>query len=391
MGVDGNAAATRSRMSVPSVSSAARPVRGLVRSTAIGLALVLVGVTACTGGQDEPEVPVLAPAVEETSPTAGAGPGVGVVLPPADAVDPVTAAAFAADLRRLEQELGRSAGPVQVFQPEDAGFVADMVALAVGRGTGLTCLLGAGSASILVPHAQRHPELGFCAAPSDPGGDLPDNVVSIELRAEELGAVVGAAARGVAGDGPVGLILGGPELSTERFRSGLLAALDGTEVVEPGGDPEDAVGTILAAGAEVVVVDGGAGARAAIDRAAGEAAVIGPARLLASGDVAAAAVLSWHVRWDRVLLPTVQRRVDPDLPAVPSLGFAEQAFELTAGPAATLTVRSAIDDLADALVAGEVDPVDPAALRTITGLPPVTADDAEGDSNDETEDDTDDA
>jgi hypothetical protein len=388
LGVNGNAAATRSRMSAPSVRSAARSLRGLRRSTAIALVVALVVVAACTDAQDEPEVLVPAPAVEEAPLTTGAGPGVGVVLPRADAVDPVTADSLAADVRRLERELGRSIGPVQVFQPEGAAFVGDLVGLAVVRRTGLTCLLGAGATSILVPHAQRHPELAFCAAPSDPDGDLPDNVAAIELRAEELGAVVGVAARATAGDGPVGLILGGPELPTEQFRSGLQAALDGTAVIEPGGEPEDALATILAAGAEVVVVDGGVGSRAAIDRAAGQATVIAPAPLLATGDVAAAAVLSWRVRWDLVLLPTIQRRIDPDLPAVSSVGFAEQAFELTIGPAATLTARSRIDDLADVLAAGTVDAADPGVLRDITGLPPVV--DADDEDDGDVEDDEDD-
>lgn len=327
---------------------------------------------ACTDGDPPPE-PIPPPEVEAEEPVVSLSASVGVVLPPADRVAPPIIDAARADLQRLGHAGGTELGPVQAVVPDAEVFSSDLGRLLTERGTSLVCVLGDGAVREVRDLADRHPELRFCAAPIDEPVDLPDAARGIEVRAEELGHLVGAGVRAsVGGDGRVGVVLGGGEVPTARFRAGLLAALDGldvevAEVRTDDGVPDlrRAVEDVLAEDVDLVVLDGAAGAAEAAALAAESVPVALPTALLRDGVATRDTVVSWRVRWDEVLAPAVRELVDDDRPLGPwSVGLAEGALTANVGPAAGPGVRRAVERVRAELADGSRDPLAPPPTGT---------------------------
>jgi hypothetical protein len=287
-----------------------------------------------------------------------AGPPTGrdvvVVLPAATELDALVLDGLAERLAALEDGLPEQIGALRVRRPDTAPFVADLLELAASRDAQLVCALGAGTQELADTVARRHGRTTVCtlpaAVPPDPEGEvaLPP-AVRVDAPIQALGRVVGTAARTAAlarvppadaaddatddaeGDaedaeetGPaplvVGLVLTGDELDTDRFRAGLLQGLGAVEAIEPASadaDPADAVAAVLAAGAEVVVLDGGAGASEALAAIPAGVGVVVPTDLAPSpaADPAdgPALVLAYRLRWEDLLAEVVTRTVDGTL------------------------------------------------------------------------------
>jgi hypothetical protein len=319
-------------------------------------------VVACTDAPEAVTPPAAPVPVEESEPPAPLGLRAGVVLPPADALDPRASATMRRDLERLAAELAPELRGVEVLVPASAAFVADLTALLADRGTPLVCVLGPGATEVVRAERDLHPDLHFCATPVGATPDLPAEVLGLDVRIEELGYVVGAAAA-AADDGPVGLVLGSAELTTGRFRAGVEAGLGDREVVLASGEPGEAVEEVLAAGATVVVLDPAGDAEPALQRlAVAGVPVLSPAALVTGRPTARPlVVVSWQVHWDQVVAAAIGTHLET-LPAPPvSHGFAEDAFTVTAWPGAPSAVVVVVDAVVPALRAGD---------RDVLGSPP---------------------
>ena len=255
----------------------------------VAVLLAVFVAVACTSPAEEEVTPTPVPTPVEEPPPAPAGRDIEVVLPPTQLLDDAVAEALRRRVTALRASLPADVGELTVRAPQSEPFVLDLAELAAARGTGLVCLLGADTAGATDTLARRHRAASFCGLPTtlpepDEEGVRPDTpAVRVELPVAALGEVVGTAAAEVAlgadGDAVVGLVLGGDELPGTAFREGLLEGLAGVEVVEvEDGEatPADAVEALLAAGAEVIVLDGHRGAREVVDAIDGRAAVVAP-------------------------------------------------------------------------------------------------------------------
>ncbi len=332
-------------------------MRGRRPAVAAVVALAL-GLFACTGPEpaEEPTPPT---PLETTTEPAPLGANVGVVLPPRVGLSAAATERLEGDLARLADRFGPDLRSMQVLTPPAAEFAPDLAAVLTDRGTQLVCVIGPGALETVLAEVALHPQLRFCAAPVAEDTDLPAQVVGRDVRADELGWVVGTVAA-LIGTGPVGFVDGSDELDAVAFRAGLRAGVGDRELVEGEGPAGDAVEQVLAAGAGVVVLDPGADAAAAVRLAAQRVPVLVPAGSLGSSPDEEAVALSWRVRWDRLVAAAVEAHlgVEPAPPA--SLGVAEGLFEVTLGPAAPPGAQAVLDDvraqLTSAADAGEPDP-----------------------------------
>jgi hypothetical protein len=343
------------------------------RAAPVGVLLaLLLAMSACTDEPSQAESP--SPVAPAPAPAAPLGARVGVVLPPSSALDPAVIAAVATQLDQLAGTADESVRELRGYPPADPRFVQDVALWLSEQGTELVCVLGDRAEEVVVALSQRYRGIRFCALPTGPprppddGGasTADDGVARVELRVEELGYLVGVAARTQARDGSVGLVLGGDELPDERFRVGLLAGLAGAEVVEadiPSGQDvslADRAAAVLASDAAVVVLDGGVGASEAAEFIGDRAAVLAPGPVLESVsgvDVA----LRWTVRWDRALAgPLASLAVDPAIPLHTTVGLTEDVFELLLGREALDPVGAALDLATEGLASGTLDPSVPA-------------------------------
>ncbi len=345
-----------------------------VRATPVAvLLMLLVGLAACTNDAPTAMEP---PEASPPAPTPATPPGarVGVVLPPTSEVDAGVSASIDAQLVRLAATTDETVSELRGYAAADPRFVEDLARWLAERGTELVCVLGDRAEDVVVPLARLYPGGRFCALPAGPpspdeAGATPDSdgILRVDLRIEELGHLVGVAARTQAQDAPVGLLLGGDELPDQRFRLGLLAGLAGTQVVEadvPSGQDvslTDRAEAVLAAGAEVVVVDGGGGASEAVAVIGDRAEVLAPSAVLidaATTDVA----LRWSVRWDRALVwPLNEMAGAPGTAQHTSVGLTEDVFEVLVGDGASDAVGVALEVASDGLIAGSIDPATPSS------------------------------
>ncbi|MFU8840213.1 MAG: hypothetical protein ACNA8R_05775, partial [Nitriliruptoraceae bacterium] len=136
----------------------------------------------------------------------------------------------------------------------------------------------------------------------------------------------------------VGLVLRGDELDADRFRAGLLEGLGDVEAIEADSAevaPADAVAAVVAAGAEVVVLDGGVGASDALAAVPPDLAVVVPSDLAPPpGETATdgpTLVLAYRMRWEDLVADVVGRAVDGTLTSWRA-GAGEGVLELRPGP-----------------------------------------------------------
>lgn len=193
------------------------------------LAAVLVGCTA--GGSD--------PGPDEATTTPP-------MATPTERVDPVGRIAVVVD-PRLEQATavrnhladldpdqvrGRS---IRVEVAEDPAFIPDLTGFFAAEGHGLVCVLGPEAGSVVREAAPRAPGTRFCAAPvAADAQELPDNVVAVDVRIEELGYLAGVALGADLDRGPVAALtdpLGA--VPVPRLRAGLRAGLRSTGLRVP--------------------------------------------------------------------------------------------------------------------------------------------------------------
>ena len=327
---------------------------GVAPAAAALLALfaMLVG---CTGAAEQEPTPLPQPTPVEEPPPAPVGRDLTVVLPPDGLLDDRVHEGLRRRIARLAAGLPPDVGELTVRTPDDAPFVIDLAELAASRGTGLVCLLGPDTAAATDTLASRYGGVRFCGLPTalpevDDQGQVPDTPgVRVQLPVEALGQLVGQAAGAVAreaGDDPVvGLLLGGDELPTTTFRDGLLRGLAGVEVVEvedADASPAAAIEALLAADAEVVVLDGHLGAREAIAALDGRVPVVAPVDLI--GDVPAPqAALGYRLRHEVALTAVFDSFASGTVEEVPLLlGVGDGVLDLRVGPGrADLEVRLA--------------------------------------------------
>lgn len=344
-----------------------RPPGRLRGATLAVVPLVLLSLVGCTAGDGDDELqPPEPPPVEDT-----AGPPSGrdvvVVLPAATSLDPRVLDGVAGRVAALAGDLPEQVGALRVRRPDTTPFVGDLLELAAARDAQLVCALGAGTQELADTVARRHGWTTVCslpaAVPEEPADDTPPPpAVRVDAPIHALGVVVGTAARTAAlarvsravdadddgetdGDdaaapGPplVGLVLRGDELDTDRFRAGLLEGLGDVEAIEVASadaDPADAVAAVVTAGAEVVVLDGGAGASEALAAVPAGFGVIVPTDLAPSPEAATAdgpaLVLAYRMRWEDLLAQVVARTVDGTLVSWRT-GASEGVLELRPGP-----------------------------------------------------------
>ncbi len=373
--------------------------RQLVAAVAV---VTLLG--ACTA-DDDPDAATEPPvAVEDDAASGSMGAEVAVILPPAGSLDAAAAEALDRQAATLGDDLPRGIDGVSVHVPESTTFARDLAGVFGDRGVDLVCFLGPDAVSVVTSSAERYPATQYCASPADRPDDgaaefegepvdQGEDVTRLEVRAEELGHVVGVGARRAAGDGSVGLLLSGDELPDSRFEAGLEAGLTGVEVVrpddvdeelEPDAAAEEQAQTLLDAGATVVVVDGAAGSSAAVAALADQVVLLGPAGVLDAADVDDRVVLTWTTRWDRVFGPLVEAVVEEDTD-VRTFGIVEEAFEVDAGAAASTSTGAAVADALADLAEGSRDPLSPAPGSGLAAMRPSgnADDDADEDEDDD--------
>ena len=351
----------------PSTRRAVRRVRWGVLVVAASAWLMV----ACTPNGEAPPVTAPTPPVEEPVGATAAGRDVELVLPPRTEIDPAVAEGLSDRLRTLSEDLPDGVASLAVRLPEEPAFVADLLELAAARGAGLACVLGPDVASIADRTAVRHGTTTVCALPTtlpelDEEGDFePTPAVRVDLPVTELGVLVGTAARTAAltavartepdgedadldVDDPdaevpavpaaevprVGLLLLGDELPTERLREGIVAGLAGVEVIEvddANATALEALEAVLAAGAQVVIVDGGPGAAEVVAAAAGRSAIVAPVDVLVQPPPAGV-VLGYRLRWEQVVRVLLDSFAGAgQLEASVLLGVGDDVLELEVG------------------------------------------------------------
>ena len=194
------------------------------------LAAVLV---ACTAGETDPR-----PDQATTTPP---------LATPTERVDPVGRVAVVVDPRLGERATAvrdalASLGPdetegrsIRVEVAEDPAFVPDLTGFFAAEGHGLVCVLGPQAARVVREAAPRAPGTRFCAAPvAADAGDMPDNVLAVDIRVEELGHLAGIALGTDLDRGPVAALTGAAGAARRpRVRSGLQTGLLGAGLRAP--------------------------------------------------------------------------------------------------------------------------------------------------------------
>jgi hypothetical protein len=306
------------------------------------LALALLLAVGCTGdgAGEEPTLPDPPPVEDTAGPPSGRD--VAVVLPAATELEVAVLDALADRLDGLASELPDAVRELHVLRPDGPAFVGDLLELAAARDAQLACVLGEGTESLGDTVARRHGRTTVCVLPAEPPLEQDDDAAPAAVRVPapvfELGILVGTAARTAAlsrrgppgaddgededAPGPVvvGLVLGGDELDADRFRAGLLEGLGEVEAIEAAAgdaEPAAAVAAVVAAGAEVVVLDGAAGAAAALAAVPDGVGVVLPVDLAPPTDPETddgpELVLAYRLRWEQLLAEVVERAVEGTL------------------------------------------------------------------------------
>lgn len=279
---------------------------------------------------------------------------------------------------------------VRVVVADDPAFLPDITGHLAASGVDLVCVLGAGAAEAVREVAERTQGTRFCVAPVGDDVELPDHVLPVDLRFEELGEVAGIALGADLDQGPVALLTREGGAPAQRLRAGLRRGLDraglaGVDIRAPGAlvDAESAEGrarAVLRAGVRgIVSVAGsldavvrdvvlevpvqpptpqptasptgpGTPTAEATPPAPVTAGLVGGADVLAGEPVPPPVLLGVAVHLDRAVALALEREVAGWDPSPATVGFAEGAFSVRPNPAArSARVADAVRDAVDRL------------------------------------------
>lgn len=290
------------------------------------------------------------------------------MAPPADAG--AAAGAPYVDLeRRLSARAGADVGQVRVVVPDAARFVEGVVALLADEGYGLVCAAGAEAEAAVLAVADEHPATRFCVVPATPR-EVPDNVLLVVPRIEEPAFLAGAAAAMLDPERPPGLVGGPGAFALDRQRAAFQAGVDAVSptprpapAAVPVADADTAVrvaGDQYAAEIRSIYVATSAETAAGVLRAAvaAEGAVLGPAAVLtAEGELHDHVLVAFREDPVPALALAIERTVGTWSGGVATIGLADGAFELVAGPAPRAeAILRRVRPFEDDIVAGRLTP-----------------------------------
>ena len=203
-----------------------------MRRTMTLLVLLVAVLAGCTGptGDPSPSPSPSATATTPAMPTTSTPPAgrVAVVVSP----EPELMAA-AAEVGSRSIATGLPAGTdLRVVTADNRSFVRDLTSFFATEGYELVCVLGADAEATVREVARTAPSTRFCAAPARPG-DLPPNVLAIDLRVEELGYVAGVALGADGVGGAAGLVTSPTTWAPQRVARGLQAGMAAQGVAGP--------------------------------------------------------------------------------------------------------------------------------------------------------------
>jgi hypothetical protein len=340
--------------------SARRHRPGLLPVVVLGLSMLLGACTATEDtATDEPE-----PDVAVTEPPPQVGVEAAVVLPPRVLAAEQVLDAIAVDLQVLEAANEPELRAVWALHPDDAVFVRDLALYAGQRSADLTCVLGPDGPSLVAELAALRPAARFCAVVGlAPAEAPPRGIDLLVVRAEELGHIVGMATAALPGD-RIAIAVGTTKLEGSRFIDGFVAGVGQLEVLlldDDAVEPTEIVARAVAGGADSILLGSGDEAPAMVDaaRTAG-LSIIGPQALAEAEDDRGFGI-TWRIRWDRVLQPSVDRVVGRSEPAGRSLGFSENIFDVRV-PAGSAAVEGVIEQGVTEIEDEDRDPLQPPAV-----------------------------
>lgn len=322
-----------------------------------GLALVI---GACTPTEDT-AVDEPAPEVEEVEPSPQVGAVAAVVLPPRSRAATSVLDAIDVDLQILGSGNEPELRTVRTLVPDEKAFVRDLALYAGQRSADLTCILGPDGPSLVDELAVLRPTARYCAIVGIPPEQPPPSEIDLLIvRAEELGHVVGMATAALPGE-RFAIATGTTGLEGERFVDGVVAGLGQREAVlldDDEDEPAQIVARALAEDVDGILVGSGHEASAIAEAArAADIPLIGPQALADAEDDEAFAV-TWRIRWDRVLQPSVDRLIGRSPPRGLSLGFSEGIFDVRS-PVASTRIEELIEQVIAEIGDGTRDPLRP--------------------------------
>lgn len=343
------------------------------------LLLALLLLPACRDGAPTPAPSPSAAGPSTPPPSPVTGLRVGVVLPPASLRTAAEVEAMREDLVDLPDRFGEDIASIRVVQPDGRAFIADVTDLLADRGADLVCVLGPGAGAAVRAVASRYPETRFCAAPAaGPVAGIPENVLLIDVRVEEVAFLAGVAAQ-LADPGasrPPAFVAGDTQYAVDRQRAAFAAGASSVApapvtplVAFPAGDEERAFEVAapwFEAGTPAIYTAAVEGDRGVL-RAAQEhgGLVIGsPYTLLEQGDegeVLAPPEAVLLLTAGRASVPVevaVRRVLEAWAGGQASVGLAEDAFALAGGGSPRYrTIAGAVEEARARLVSGEVSPL----------------------------------
>jgi hypothetical protein len=282
-----------------------------------------------------------------------------VVLPPLDRLDPLEHARVRASTARAVDEVLGPSRPFRIVSAPTLTSLGDVVEQAA-RSADIVCVLGPEARSSLEAALLLYPRTVGCALPSPTDGGA---VLGADLDLEELGRLLGRAARAAAGTKEVLILSGGDAMHGVAWLAGVGAGASGgpvrilgsaddlrEELERAGGsvveDPDVGARSVRSE-VGVVVLDASPGsAELALELLVRGVLLIAPRAFVADAPDTAALVLRWRVRWDLPLTGLLRRAVAAAEGTAPSAsagpGASDAVFALEEGPAH---------------VSGDVDPV----------------------------------
>ena len=312
---------------------------------------MLLLISACSGTVDVAGGTASAPVapVEPVAP----GPGeLVIVLPPLDRLDALEYARVRAGAARAVDEVLGSARPNRIVSAPTLSSLGDVVEQAA-RSADIVCVLGPEARSSLEAALLLYPRTVGCGLPSPADGVA---VLGLDLDLEELGLLLGRAARAAAGTKEVLVLSGGDALHGVAWLAGVGAGAAGgpvrilgsaddlrEELERAGGgavvvDDPDVGARSVRSEVGVVVLDASPGAsELALELLERRVLLIAPRAFVADAPDVASLVLRWRVRWDLPLTGLLRRAVaaaeGTTPPTVSGPGSSDAVFALEEGPA----------------------------------------------------------
>jgi len=313
-----------------------------------------------------------------------------VVAPDPD----LRAAAAEVGARRLASTV-EGLGEVRVVAADRTAAMADLVRHFASEGYDLVCALGPGALDAVLAAANDLPAVRFCATPVI-AGEIPGNVLAVDIRSEEAAYLAGVAAGTHAPEQPPVMMIGPASHASARqqqaFRDGF-ASTSPPEGVVPfvlgPVDDAEAAGAVLEehlrAGVSVIYTDAGgadvgvreaaaaeserrAEARATPDPDATEdPSATAPTRVLVVGGpdlllveegepVPAAVAYVVEVQWDLAVRMAAEQLIAEWDGGVVSLGLLEGALRFVESDAGNVSpvVRTRVEDTGAGIIDGRL-------------------------------------